>query len=197
MAIGTHLVLTAYGFWLPNDPRGSWSDFVGSWELYRLGRATTADSTVSVAHVPHDEAARLAAKQALRYPPVHFTGVQARAVGRGFARFVERTRLTVWACAILPEHAHLVIAAHHYTVDQIANLLKGEATRQLVREDIHPLAAHRTRTGHVPKAWGRGFWRVFLDTEEDVRRAVRYVEESPVREGKGAQHWGFVEGFGG
>jgi hypothetical protein len=25
-----HVVLGAYGFWLPNDPRGSWSDFVGS-----------------------------------------------------------------------------------------------------------------------------------------------------------------------
>jgi len=30
MVLGTHLILTAYGFWLPNDPRGSWSDFVGS-----------------------------------------------------------------------------------------------------------------------------------------------------------------------
>ena len=28
-----HLIISAYGFWLPNDPRGSWSDFVGAWEL--------------------------------------------------------------------------------------------------------------------------------------------------------------------
>lgn len=25
-----HLIMTAYGFWLPNDPRGSWSEFVGA-----------------------------------------------------------------------------------------------------------------------------------------------------------------------
>ena len=34
-----HLILTAYGFWLPNDPRGSWSDFVRAWELRRFGPA--------------------------------------------------------------------------------------------------------------------------------------------------------------
>jgi len=34
-----HAIFTAYGFWLPNDPRGSWSDFVGSWELFRFGPA--------------------------------------------------------------------------------------------------------------------------------------------------------------
>lgn len=36
MIHGYHLIWGAYGFWLPNDPRGSWSDFVYSWELERL-----------------------------------------------------------------------------------------------------------------------------------------------------------------
>ena len=35
-----HVIFGAYGFWLPNDPRGSWSDFVGSWELLRFGKTT-------------------------------------------------------------------------------------------------------------------------------------------------------------
>lgn len=34
MALGSHIILSAYGFWLPNDPRGPWSDFVGAYELY-------------------------------------------------------------------------------------------------------------------------------------------------------------------
>lgn len=25
-----HLIISGYGFWLPNDPRGSWSEFVGA-----------------------------------------------------------------------------------------------------------------------------------------------------------------------
>ena len=44
MVIAYHLILSAYGFWLPNDERGSWSDFVRSYELYAFGPATKADT---------------------------------------------------------------------------------------------------------------------------------------------------------
>jgi len=30
MVRGYHVIFGMYGFWLPNDPRGSWSDYVGS-----------------------------------------------------------------------------------------------------------------------------------------------------------------------
>lgn len=33
MVLGFHVIFSAYGFWLPNDPRGSWSDWVRKWEL--------------------------------------------------------------------------------------------------------------------------------------------------------------------
>lgn len=76
-----HLVLTCYGFWLPNDPHGSWSDFVRSFELYRVGGSTTRVYTkASLAHKPHDRGERLKAKQALSRPAVMFNGRQARAV---------------------------------------------------------------------------------------------------------------------
>src|SRR5881396_2631635 len=101
MILASHVVIGAYGFWLPNDPRGSWSDFVGSWELFRYGPATKTDSTVSVANAEHDQTARAAAKSALLYPPVQFSGEQARAVGMGFAESVAKGGVTVWACAIL------------------------------------------------------------------------------------------------
>ena len=26
--VAYHVIITNYGFWLPNDPRGSWSDLV-------------------------------------------------------------------------------------------------------------------------------------------------------------------------
>src|SRR2546423_10304608 len=100
MVVGYHVIFSAYGFWLPNDPRGSWSDFVGSWELFRYGPATKTTSRRSVAHKPHDRALRLAAKQALKYPPVNFNGVQARAAAIGFAAFAAKSKLNIWACAI-------------------------------------------------------------------------------------------------
>jgi hypothetical protein len=40
MIVGYHIILGTYGFWLPIDPRGSWSDFVGSRELFPYGPAT-------------------------------------------------------------------------------------------------------------------------------------------------------------
>src|ERR1700679_1828107 len=95
-----HVIFGTYGFWLPNDPRGSWSEFVGSWELLRFGCATTTAVRRSVAYSNHDRALRIEAKKTLKYPPVKFSGVQARAVARGFAQYVERSGIVVLACAI-------------------------------------------------------------------------------------------------
>lgn len=40
MIHGYHVIMPMYGFWLPNDPRGSWSEFVRKWELVRFGKST-------------------------------------------------------------------------------------------------------------------------------------------------------------
>ncbi len=197
MVLGYHVVITAYGFWLPNDPRGSWSEFVRSWELLRFGKATKVHTRRSVVSVPHDQNARRAAKRSLKYPPVHFSGVQARAIGRGFTEFVARSGITVWACVILPEHAHLVIARHDYPVERAVNLLKGQSTRQLTQEGVHPLAMFSTSAGRLPKMWGRGHWKVYLDSDSEIRRAIRYVQDNPAKEGKRPQRWSFVTPFDG
>jgi REP element-mobilizing transposase RayT len=191
MIVGYHVIFSAYGFWLPNDPRGSWSDFVGSWELFRYGPATKTSETRSLAYRDHDRAVRKAAKSTLTYPPVQFTGEQARAVGRGFARYAGRTGVPVWACAILPDHVHLVVGRPEMKIERLVIQLKGEATQQLEREGIHPLARWREPGGRLPKCWVRGQWKVYLDAD-DVTRAIRYVEENPLKERKPRQEWSFV-----
>src|SRR3569833_299069 len=131
MIVGYHCIFSAYGFWLPNDPRGSWSDFVGAWELYRYGEATKTTARRSIAHEQHDRQRRLAAKRSLQRPPVAFNGLQARAVGRGFAAYVERWKIPVWACAILPDHIHIVVGRPHIDIEQVIIQLKGVATKSL------------------------------------------------------------------
>jgi len=197
MILAGHLILTAYGFWLPNDLRGSWSDFVGSWELLRFGPATKVDTRRSVAHQPHNRRARLAAKRHLKYRPVRFSGAQARAVGRGFAAFVERNGLVVWACSILPEHVHLVVARHRYHFDRVIELMKSAATRRLTEEGLHPFRDITRPDGQHPKPFARGGWSVFLDTDAAVRRAIRYAEDNPAREGLPRQQWSFVRPYEG
>ena len=194
MVVGYHLIMTAYGFWLPNDPRGSWSDFVGSWELLRFGPATKTDSRRSVAARPHDRQWRLEAKGALKYQEVHFTGVQARHIGTSFHDWARQRGATIWACSILPEHVHLVIARHRYKIEQVANLLKGASTRALTTAGLRPLARF---AGAAASAENVGAGRVegVLDDAADIRRAIRYVEENPVKEGKPEQHWQCVTEF--
>ena len=192
MVLASHVIFGAYGFWLPNDPRGSWSDFVGAWELFRFGSATMTTERGSLAHRPHDRRLRLAAKEALKRPPVQFTGLQAKAVGQGFGHSIRRSGLAIWACSILPEHVHMVIARHTCKVEQIVNRLKGAATEALVDAGLHPFQPLKRPDGRVPKCWARGAWKVFLNTHEAVLRAIRYVEDNPLKEGKPAQRWSFL-----
>ena len=193
MILGTHVIFCAYGFWLPNDPRGSWSDFVGSWELLKFGRATTVNVRQSLAAVEHDRHARQEAKKALKHPPVLFTGRQAQAIGLAFKDLFHRWQVPVWACSILPDHVHLVVGRFDGTVERLVNHLKGSATRRLRAAGMHPCEHLMRQSGTMPKAFARGQWKVFLDCPADVIRSVRYVEANPEKEGKARQRWSFVE----
>jgi len=192
MIIAYHSILSAYGFWLPNDPRGSWSDFVRRWELLRFGKATKVTTRRSLARDEHDREARRKAKQALRYEPVRFTGLQARSIGMGFARAVSESGYKILACAILPEHVHTVILRADRSIERIIGHLKARATQRLSADGLHPLANCPSSKEVLPSPWGRRAWHVFLDDREGIARAVGYVRQNPVKEGKPPQHWSFV-----
>ena len=193
MIVGYHVIIGAYGFWLPNDPRGSWSDFVGSWDLLRYGPATKTTETRSIARREHDRQLRHASKSSLKRSPVRFDGLQARALGRGFGQYVGNSALTVWACAILPDHVHLVVSRPHIDIEQLVIQLKASATLSLIAEGRHPFGDEK-ENGRPQKCFARGQWKVFLDAG-DVPRAVRYVEDNPLKEGKKKQLWSFVTPF--
>ena len=195
MIHGYHVIFGAYGFWLPNDPRGSWSDFVAAWELLRFGSATKGLTRIELNS--EQEAARQQAKSCLQHPAVEFSGLQARAAGRGFANARTKSNLTIWACSILPCHAHLVIARHTYKVEYIVGLLKGEATKQLNSERLHPLTGYVNGQRETPTPWNVKAWKVYLDSEQGIENAIRYVEENPEKEKKPRQVWNFVTPFGG
>jgi REP element-mobilizing transposase RayT len=182
-----HVRFCAYGFWLPNDPRGSWSHFVRSWEVFRAGGpATKVETRRSVAGRAHDVEARLRTKEALRYAPVVFDGYQALSIAHGFERMITKARYLVFACSILPNHVHMVIGRYHYSVETMVRLLKAAATTALLRDGRHSFS---------PSPWARKCWKVFLNTEADIVRAIRYVEDNPLKESKRPQRWSFVVPF--
>jgi len=192
MILAHHCVITTYGFWLPNDPRGSWSDWVRKWELIAYGKATKIETRRSVARQPHDRQQRMDAKNALRYPPVHFTGRQALAVGVGLKRAMAEAGYIVHACAILPQHAHLVVAQCPRRIKQVIAHLKARATQQLSAEGLHRMAQFRDSDNGKPSPWARNSWPVYLDNPQRVLAAINYVEKNPQRDGKPPQKWSFV-----
>ena len=189
MILAYHAIFSTYGFWLPNDPRGSWSDYIRRWELLRFGRATKTTLRRSLARDEHDIPARLAAKGSLQHPPVLFTGQQALAVARVFAHAGAEAGYVFHACSILPEHVHLVIARHERPIERIVAHLKARATQNLKGEGFHPPTA-------PPSPWGRKGWNVYLNTPAAVLRAMEYVRDNPVKEGKPVQRWSFVTPYG-
>lgn len=195
MVLGYHFIFSAYGFWLPNDPRGSWSRVVREFDLRRFGPATKVITTHSLATKPHDQTLRLAAKEALRYKPVRFTGEQARAIARGFAIAATEGEYAIHALAILPDHVHLVMARHGKHIDTIAAHLKSKATRHMTIEGVHPLAKYASPAGRIPTPWSRNAWCPFIDSEEYMRQAIRYVERNPIKAGLPRQRWSCVAAY--
>ena len=198
MIHGYHVILPMYGFWLPNDPRGSWSEFVRKWELVRFGSATKRLERHPLDELSEPERQqRNAAKKSLKYPALSIDGNQAVSIAHGFKTKAQKSNYTIWACSILPEHTHLVIARHTYKVEQIANLLKGAATNRIVKDGRHPLAEYAEPEKRPPRMWSAQLWKVYLDSDEAIESAIRYVKENPEKEGKAKQEWSFVTPFAG
>ena len=192
MVHGYHAIMSFYGFWLPNDPRGSWSTWIRNWELLRFGPATKVETRHSVAGAKCDHRQRLAAKAALKYPPVVLNGVQAKTVGLAFKTAIEEGGYRCYACSILPEHVHLVFGRHRRKIEGILTHLRSSATRKLNADGFNPMLQFKTPAGYVPTLWTHGEWKVFLNSVPDMNRAIRYVENNPVKEGKRRQNWTMV-----
>ena len=190
---GVHLCWGTYGFWLPNDPRGSGSREVWGDHLKPFGEATfVQDRTRSRARRGHDRTVRLAAKRSLIRPAVRFDGHQAKCVALAFGELLAELTIPVWACAVLPDHVHLVVGQSDIHGDILSQRLKGRATKALVAAERHPFLAEMDAEGQVPKCWQELQWPVFKYDPAGVRRAIRYVEDNPLKEGKRRQVWSFV-----
>jgi len=195
---GVHLCWGTYGFWLPNDPRGSGSETVWADHLKPFGDATfAADRKRSRAKTGHDRQQRWAAKRALMRPPVLFDGYQAKCAALAFGEVLAEEEIPVWACTVLPDHVHLVVGPSSIPAHMLAIKLKRQATIALVAAGLHPFGDEVRENGVVPHCWQEEEWKVFEFSPDDVRRVIRYVEANPLKEGKPRQVWPFVTEYTG
>jgi REP element-mobilizing transposase RayT len=114
--------------------------------------------------------------------------LQIEAVAVGFGEYARRSGLDIHACAVLSDHVHLVVAVHRLDPSKLTIQLKGAASTELNRRGLHPFEGEE-------KAFARGEWIVYLDSPDDMHRAIRYVENNPEKEGLPRQHWPFVTPF--
>ena len=190
-----HAIFTAYGFWLPNDPRGSWSTFVGSWELFKFGPATKTDERRSLRHDPHDVRLRREAKQALKYRPVRFDARQRDAIAAGIEQACTESAIVIHACAIGHDHVHTVTSRHAKPIEPVVGQFKGRATQQMKAAGCHPLSEFCAADGVPPTPWAEGCWSVFINDEMQLINAIEYVQRHPEKEGLEVQRWGFVSEY--
>jgi REP element-mobilizing transposase RayT len=182
VVIGYHLIITAYGWWLPNDPRGSTSQYISSDVIAELGELHVGRKKIQPASYEIRQFYKRA-QQVLKHELLTFNEEARNCVGDGLGQCIAHNGYTCYAFSIMQDHAHALIRKHKHKAEEMseniqrssADLLKARGLRRL----DHPV-------------WSTGGWKVFLDTPDDIRRTIPYIENNPIKHRLPSQHWPFV-----
>lgn len=185
MVLAYHLIWTAYGWWLPNDPRGSSSHEIRVEKIKNLGELHYGRKTIQPSSFElrsfHNEARDLLAHEVLL-----FSDDEINILAGCFGNVIVEKGYQCLACAIMPEHAHMVISRHRDLAEVMI-----EKFQQSSKTELKSLK----RRGVLHAVWGGPGWKVFLNTHGRTREAITYVEGNPEKAGLVRQCWDFVVPF--
>jgi REP element-mobilizing transposase RayT len=187
LVIAHHLVWTAYGWWLPNDPRGSMSTWIASDVIadlgdLHLGRKKMQPCSATIRDFYNQAEARL------KHELLLFDEKQRIAIASSFEQVVAEQRLTCYACAIMPDHVHMLLRKHRLRAEQMIQCFQRASA-----QDLHA-AGYRAAEHPV---WGGRGWKVFLESPDEVRRTIGYIRQNPTKMHMPAQPWVFVREYDG
>ena len=187
MVAGYHLIWTVYGWWLPNDPRGSTSREIRRAELAPLGELHYGRKRLQPAGrllaAFHD-----AARGLLRHELLKLSDSDTAVIADAMAEVIRRQAYTCYACAIMPDHVHLLIRKHKHRAEEMIENFQ-EASRLWLREAGLRAADH--------PVWGGPGWKVYQDSREDMERTIRYIRGNPRHLGLPEQQWPLVREYDG
>ena len=172
---------------LPNDPRGSRSGKVLRDLVAELGRLHNGRKKVQP---PSGDirAFYRGAADALKHPLLELSNSDVRAVAAGFSQVIDEERYTYYACAIMPDHAHVLIRKYKHTAEEMIEHLQRASRLRLgscsSRGPDHPV-------------WTTSGYKVFLDHPDEVRRTIGYIYGNPVKLRRPRQDWPFVTPYDG
>ncbi len=185
MVIAHHLIWTVYGTWLPNDPRGSGSRVVCTPELLALGELhfgrRKAQPSSKLIHAFYDRAEPRLIHDVHRFSTPHLS-IVADALNAA----ISKRGYTCYACAVMPDHVHLVIRKHRDLAETMLDELQELSRERLVTMGLLP-------TDHP--VWTTGGWKRFLDSPERIHAEIRYIENNPLEIGLAPQAWPFVKPY--
>lgn len=188
MVIAHHIILTGYGHWLPNDPRGSLSTEVHAGRLISLGDLHLGRKKKQPAREALREFQR-AAKQLLEHKVLWFDAPERQAISEAFGEVIEGQRYTCFACAILSNHAHLVIRKHRDKAETMIAEFKRTSARHL-----------RSSFKHVPVThpiWSGDPYKKFISAPRALVQSIQYVVDNPAKSGLPPQNYDFVKPYRG
>jgi len=160
MVIVYHLIWMAYGWWLPNDPRGSNSKNIKRDVLKELGELhhgrKRAQPCSQIIRDFYKDAADILKDELLTFTPR-----EIEIIANSFSTVISEQGYTCYGCAIMPDHVHMVIRKHKHLAEEMIEHLQFGSRHELLMERMnnHPV-------------WGGPGWKVFLDSPEDVRRTI-------------------------
>ncbi|OQB82450.1 MAG: hypothetical protein BWX88_04002 [Planctomycetes bacterium ADurb.Bin126] len=188
-----HLIWTAYGWWLPNDPRGSMSRTIRNDIIVELGELHYGRKKVQ----PNSRELKgffHRAREVMKFALLEFSEAEIVALGGAVRDCVSKNRYTCYACAIMPDHVHVLIRRHRDRAEEMVGHLQ-DATRLLIQRDHAGRWCGSSQEAHP--VWGGPGWKVFLDHPDDIRRTIRYIESNPVKIRRPVQRWEFVAPYDG
>ena len=182
LVIAHHLIWCGYGWWLPTDLRGSTSYFLYSDLLRDLGEIHPGRKHIQPARAELLQEFEFASTH-LKHKMIEFGCEAVNVIAGAFRLAINEMRYTCYACAIMPDHVHLLIRKHRDSAEEMIFALQ-EASRLRLRT-----------SGLVPEhhpVWGGPGWKVFLDHPSEVHRTIGYIEENPLKMRRPRQAWDFV-----
>jgi len=116
LVIAHHIMWTAYGWWLPNDPRGSTSTAVYTPRLAQLaphhyGRKQIQPASRDI------RAFYATASERLQYSPAQISSDDGPDIACSFNEVIAQEKYTCYACVIVPDHVHLLIRKHKHSAE--------------------------------------------------------------------------------
>lgn len=106
-----------------------------------------------------------------------------------FGNVIEQQGYTCYACAIMPDHVHMLIRRHRDKAETMIDNFR----------DASRTALYEAKIRHAPHpVWtaGRG-WVTFISSKQQFINEIEYIRRNPLKIKWPEQRWSFVKPYDG